>query len=167
MKRTLLLAILTSLTSLSALCVAEPGIVIKASELRSAPMLDASVSGKLAEKSRVDILSSKGGWMEVKTAEGKSGWVRLMNVEPVEGKGGSSGKGLAAFGNVARTGSTSTTAATGVKGISKEDLAGAKANFDEVAKLDRYRASTADGQQHARTAGLKAQSVEALPANTQ
>ena len=165
MKRLLAFA---ALAALSTITPAEPGTVTKASELRSAPALDASVKAKLADKTKVDIVSTKGGWIEVKTADGKSGWLRLMNVEPLEAKSAGGGlKGLATAGNIARTGSTGSTAATGVKGISKEDLAGARANFNEVAQLDRYRASPADGQQHARSVGLQAQHVDALPANGQ
>lgn len=160
---------LLSLVALGACCswaLAAPGTVTKASELRSAPALDASLKGKVAGQAKVDIVATKGGWVQVKTADGQTGWLRLLNVKPAEGKSAGSGlKGLAAAGNVARTGSTGSTAATGVKGISKEDLAGAKANFSEVAQLDRYRASPAEGQQHARSAGLKAQDVAALPAN--
>ena len=144
---------------------AAPGTVTKASELRSAPTLDAKVSGQVANQAKVDIRSSKGGWVEVETADGKSGWLRLMNVQPAGAKAsGSALKGLATAGNVARTGATGSTAATGVKGISKEDLAGAKANFAELNQLDRYRASPAEGQQYARSVGLKAQHVEPLPA---
>lgn len=159
---------LLSLVALGACCslaIAAPGTVTKPSELRSAPALDASSKGKLASQAKVEIVSTKGGWVQVKTADGSTGWLRLLDVKPAESKSAGSGlKGLTTAGNVARTGSTGSTAATGVKGISKEDLAGAKANFNEVAQLDRYRASPADGQKHAREAGLKAQDVPALPA---
>ena len=159
---------LLSLVALGACCslaLAAPGTVTKNSELRSAPAIDAGLKGTVASQARVDIVATKGGWVQVKTADGKTGWLRLMNVKPAEAKSsGGSLKGLALAGNVARTGSTGSTAATGVKGISKEDLAGAKPNFSEVGQLDRYRASPAEGQQHARSAGLKQQNVDALPA---
>jgi uncharacterized protein YgiM (DUF1202 family) len=156
------LALASGLASFPA--YAAPGTVTKASDLRSAPALDAKVSGKVANQAKVDIVSTKGGWVEVETADGTSGWLRLMNVQPTSAKGSGSGlKGLATAGNVARTGATGSTAATGVKGISKEDLAGAKANFAEVTQLDHYRASPAEGQQYARSVGLKAQHVEPLP----
>lgn len=157
---------LVALGTCCSLALAAPGTVTKNSELRSAPALDASLKGKVASQAKVDIVATKGGWVQVKTADGLTGWLRLLNVKPAESKSAGSGlKGLVTAGNVARTGSTGSTAATGVKGISKEDLAGAKANFTEVAQLDRYRASAAEGQQHARSAGLKAQDVPALPAN--
>lgn len=157
---------LIALAAVSTLCFAEPGTVIKASELRRSPAIDASVVSQVADKARVEIVSTQGGWVEVKTAEGKTGWLRLMNVEPLAAKStGGALKGLAAAGGVVRTGSTGSTAATGIKGISKEDLAGAKANFSELAKLERYRASPADGQQHAQSVGLKTQNVDVLPAH--
>lgn len=159
---------LLSLLALGACCslaLAEPGTVTKGGDLRSAPALDASLKGKVASQAKVDIVATKGGWIQVKTADGLTGWLRLLNVKPAESKSAGGGlKGLTTAGNVARTGSTGSTAATGVKGISKEDLAGAKANFNEVVQLDRYRASPAEGQQYAREVGLKAQDVPALPA---
>lgn len=165
MKHFLSLASLVALGAGCSLALAAPGTVTKNSDLRSGPALDASLKGKVASQAQVDIVATKGGWVQIKTADGATGWLRLMNVKPAEAKGsGGSLKGLALAGNVARTGSTGSTAATGVKGISKEDLAGAKPNFGEVSQLDRYRASPAEGQQHARTAGLKAQNVAALPA---
>jgi hypothetical protein len=145
--------------------LAAPGTVSRGGDLRSSPSLDSTVKGSVASQAKVEIVSTKGGWVEVKSADGTTGWLRLMNVEPVAGKASGGGlKGLATAGNVARTGSTGSTAATGVKGISKEDLSGAKANFAELGQLDRYRATGADGQQYARSVGLQAQSVELLPA---
>ena len=164
MKQLIPLALLT----VGSLACAAPGTVTRNTELRSAPAIDASVKGLLTGRTAVDIVSTKGGWVQVKTADGKSGWLRLLSVEPTDAKtAGGSLKGLVAAGNVARTGSTGSTAATGVKGISKEELAGAKPNFSEVAQLDRYRADPADGQQHARGASLKAQAVDLLPAGNQ
>ena len=159
------LFLLVALGTCCTLALAAPGTVIKTSELRSAPALDASVKGVVASQATVDIVATKGGWLQVKTPDGKTGWLRLLNVKPAETKASGGGmKSLALAGNVVRTGSTGSTAATGVKGISKEDLAGARPNFTEVGQLDRYRASPAEGQQHARGAGLKAQTVEPLPA---
>lgn len=162
MKRLLPAALAGLLVAGAAL--AAPGTVTQNSELRATPTLDGRSKGQIAAQSKVEILNTKGGWVEIKAADGKTGWVRLMAVEPAEAKAGGSGlKSLATVGNIARTGSTGTTAATGVKGISKEDLAAAQPNFGELAQLDRFRATPADGQQHARTAGLKPQDVEALP----
>lgn len=157
---TLFLGVLSMSAALAA-----PGTVVRASDLRNAPNLDATIKGSVAIQAKVDIVSTKGGWVEVRSADGTTGWLRLMNVEPAAAKSTASGlKGLATAGNVARTGSTGSTAATGVKGISKEELSGAKANFAELGQLDRYRATPADGQQHARSVGLQAQGVELLPA---
>jgi flagellar basal body rod protein FlgF len=165
MKHHVSLAFLLALGAGGSLALAAPGTVTKDSELRSSPAIDASPKGTVASQAKVDIVATKGGWVQIKTADGKTGWLRLMNVKPAEAKGsGGSLKGLALAGNVARTGSTGSTATTGVKGISKEDLAGAKPNFGELGQLDRYRASPAEGQQHARSAGLRAQDVAALPA---
>ena len=110
------LFLLVALGTCCTLALAAPGTVIKTSELRSAPALDASVKGVVASQATVDIVATKGGWLQVKTPDGKTGWLRLLNVKPAETKASGGGmKSLALAGNVVRTGSTGSTAATGAR----------------------------------------------------
>jgi uncharacterized protein YgiM (DUF1202 family) len=155
------------LLALSASALAASGIVSRPSELRSKPFSDAPVIATLAEQTEVTIVGSDGGWNEVKTKEGKSGWLRLLNLK-VKSSSESSGlslKGLDELGNVARTGSTASSATTGAKGISKEDLAAAVPNEAELKKLERQRVSAKDAQLYASQHKLKSREVE-LPAAT-
>ena len=154
-------ALVLSLSLLSLPALAAQGVVIRSSELRAKPFMDAAVITTLAEQTEVTLLTSDGGWNEVRTKEGKSGWMRLLNLKVKAGAESSTGslKGLGELGNVARTGTTGSSATTGAKGISKEDLASATPNEAELKKLDGYRASAKDAQHYATQNKLKAREV--------
>lgn len=156
-----LLVPLASLVPLPA--QAAPATVIKAGELRAKPFLDAPVSGNVAADAEVDTLGSEGAWTQVKTKDGKTGWLRMLNLRPKTAASGGALSGIGNLGNVARTGSTGATATTGAKGISKEDLAKAAPSEAEVKRLDGYRASADDAQRYARAQKLTARAVE-IPA---
>lgn len=143
--------------------LAAPGTIVKATGVHARPFLDAQVVTRVEAKAEVEILGSEGAWTQIRTRDGKTGWVRLLTVRPRAASGGSSLQGILTAGNVARTGATGSTATTGAKGISKEDLAKASPNFDEVQRLEGYRASGADGRQYAAGARLTAQRVDPLP----
>lgn len=162
----LLLALSVALSASATIAQAAQATVTRSSELRSKPFSDAPLITTLAEQSEVTILSADGGWNEVKTREGKTGWVRLLNLRTkAAGDSSSSLKGLGELGNVARTGTTGSSATTGAKGISKEDLASASPNEGEVRKLETYRATLKDAQHYASQNKLKARDV-AVPTDT-
>ena len=144
---------------------AAPGIVIKKSDVYAKPFIDAATVASVREKDEVEILGASGAWSQIRTNDGKTGWIRLLNVRPKAGSGGSSIKGLLTAGNVVRTGSTGSAATTGAKGISKEDLEKAQPNLEEAKRLEGFRASPDDGRQFAASAGLRAQRVDPLPGN--
>lgn len=151
---------------LSMAASAESGKILRATELRDKPFLEATKTGELAAQAKVEVLARDGGWMQVRSATGQTGWVRLLNVQPVsaEASSGSSSflGGLAKLGNVASTGSTGTTATTGAKGISQEDLANAQPSMTELAKLEGLPSSAANGRRHAANHKLRAKVSEPL-----
>jgi hypothetical protein len=151
--------------ALSTAVGAEPGKVLRACAIHEKPFLEATRTGDLAAQTDVEILARKGGWMQVRSATGQSGWVRLLNVQPVSTEASSGSSllgGLVKLGNVASTGSTGTTATTGAKGISQEDLAQAQPDMDELAKLEGLPSSAANGRRHAANYKLRAQVSEPL-----
>ncbi len=142
---------------------ADPATVIRQSTLHSKPFVDASRVTTLGINQQVDIIGAQGAWNQVRTGDGKTGWVRLLNLRPIAAKGGSNLKGLAQLGNVARTGSTGSAATTGAKGISKEELEAAEPDLAEVDRLESYRSSSAEARQYAASARLIARDVPPLP----
>src|SRR5690606_2336037 len=57
-----------------------PGTLIRAENLLAKAASDAAVVAPLAANSAVTILGREGGWYQVKTADGKTGWVRMLSV---------------------------------------------------------------------------------------
>lgn len=143
---------------------AASGTVINTTELRARPALDARLGERIDSKTQVEILDSRGAWTEVKTADGKRGWLRLMNIRPGEKKHWTEkvSASVGSVGAVARTASTSSTATTGVKGISKEDLQNATPDFEEVKLLDRFTVSAAEAKKFAGESKIKPQTLSVL-----
>lgn len=150
------------LAALSLPALAAPGTLTRASELKAKPFIDAATVAQLPEQSKVDILANEGGWSQVKSSQGQTGWVRLLNVRPDSAGGGNALSSLNTLGNVARTGSTGATATTGAKGISKDDLAQAAPNPQEVQRLARYASTPQDAEKHAQAQRLQKRKVAYL-----
>lgn len=130
------------LALLPALCFAEPATVIRATELRSAPATDAAVLAPLAENARVEALERKGGWTRVKAGGAAEGWVRMLTLRYGGGGGARQGdSGIVQLLNVARSGTSGTQVATGVRGLDAEQLANARPNAAELQKMQSHAAS--------------------------
>jgi hypothetical protein len=141
----------------------DAGFAVRKTELKAEPFSDAATVGVLAEKAQVRVLSRQGGWMKVES-QAASGWVRMLAIRMASSAQSASGdSGVGALFNVARTGSSGTAVATGVRGLDKELIQNAKPNPAELEKLSRFRAAKSDAESFAgEKPGLKAQSVDYL-----
>lgn len=154
-----------AVAALSAFAATESGTVLRASELKQRPFIDAAKVGDLAEKASVDILMRQGAWMQVKTQDGQTGWVKMFNVRTGNGEIKSGGGGLLSAISLFKTGSSGTTVTTGVKGLSEEDLKNAQPNPADLAKLDGYASSADDAARFAKAGKLSAKpDIAFLPA---
>ena len=144
----------------------DSGFAVRKTELKAEPFSDAATVGSLAEKAPVRVLVRQGGWMKV-DSQAASGWVRMLAIRMGGGGESASGdSGIKSLFNVARTGSSGTAVATGVRGLDKEQIQNAKPNPAELEKLSGFRAARSDAEHFAEgKPGLKAQSVEYLPAS--
>lgn len=133
--------------------------------MRAKPLGDAPVVATLKAGTTVTINARSGAWAQVRTADGSTGHVRLLNLRTGSGQKGDSGAG--ALASVFRTGSSGNTVATGVKGMSEEALAVAEPAPAEFARLDGFRAGEQQARSEAAAAGLRAQPVEWLAAPAQ
>lgn len=146
---------------LPALALAEPATVVRATDLRQSPATDAATLAPLAENAKVQTLERKGGWTRVKTEAGAEGWVRMLTLRYAGGGEAKSGdSGIVQLLNVARTGTSGTQVATGVRGLDAELLANARPNAAELDKLQRYAAPEEAAAQFAARGPLQAQRVE-------
>jgi hypothetical protein len=143
---------------------AESGKIIVASDLKSEPFVDAKTLANLPANTDVDVLKRQGGWMQVKPASNGQGWVKLTAVKL--GGAGSAAKGdsgMTALWNTAmqgRSGNTGVTVATGVRGLSPEDMKNAQPAPEQMKKLDGYAVSKSQAESAARSGKLSKQNVE-------
>lgn len=133
--------------SISAALASQPAQTVTATDLKAKPEPKASTVATLANGSALVVGERRGGWYAAETAQGK-GWVRLLHVRLAGG--GGPGKGstdaLIKLGSASRT---DTTVATGIRGLTADDLKQAKENPKELAKLDAYAISDSEARQFA------------------
>jgi uncharacterized protein YraI len=143
---------------------ADSGVALKGDVIRAEPFKDADSIGDLKKGESVQIMSKKGGWLQIKAAGGE-GWVRMLSVK--RGAGGGSNAageigGIAAM-STGRAGTGQITSATGVRGLSEEDLKAAKYDAAELARAEGNAVSAAVAGQFANAGKLVTQNVAFLP----
>lgn len=143
------------------LAQAQSATLIRDADLKQEPFTDSATISTLPGKTALTIITSQGGWTQVKDASGLTGWVRLLNVRPDTAGGSASGflSSLTTLGNVSRTGTTGVVATTGVKGISKELLDTAFPDASERKRLDQYRATTKNARAYAKSQKLQSREL--------
>lgn len=139
---------------------AEPGTALKADSLRAEPFADAKTTGTINKGDKVDIVTKKGAWLQIKTSK-TSGWVRLLSV-----KRGSASSSNAVGGAIdvatGRAGTGKVVSTTGIRGLSAEELTAAKFNESEMKKMESFATSAADAQTFANAGGLNAMNIKYL-----
>jgi hypothetical protein len=140
---------------------AETGYTLKPTEVKDKPFLDATTLTTLPEKTTVEILTRQGAWMQIKAAEVKQGWIRMLSVRlgsPDQKPQGGSLLSALSIGSRPRP-STNSTVTTGVRGFSEEDLANAKPNAAEVEKMKSFASTTEEATKIAESGKLAARAV--------
>lgn len=153
----------------SALAHAQPESVLvkRAAELREAPGETSRSVAPLAARTPVTRSGARqGAWIQVRTAEGASGWVHMFDVAPASSAaapsaGANALRGLSSFFN--KGGATTATSTVGIRGLGAEDLARAQPNMAAVAQADTLRMDADQARQFASAAALGSRPVEALP----
>ena len=142
----------------------ERGVALKADNIRSEPFQDAGAVGDLRKGDSVQIVSKKGGWLQIKAPAG-SGWVRMLSVKRGAGGGSSAAGelgGVAAM-STGRAGTGQITSATGVRGLSEEDLKAAKFDAAELARAEANAVSAQAANAFASGGHLAPQKIAFLP----
>ncbi|RMG50474.1 MAG: hypothetical protein D6717_13815 [Gammaproteobacteria bacterium] len=155
----LLLAFLPIQTALAG----DPATVRRDTPLYDRPAYGARKLALLRQGVRLDIRQRRGGWYHVHLPDsGHDGWVRMLSVRlgTADRKQGASG--ISALASFMRSGSQGTVVATGVRGLSEEDIRDAKPAPAEVRKMERHRASRDEALAFAREAGIEARPMDYL-----
>lgn len=159
MKKVMVLLLLSCIT-LPALADSI-GYTVRTTEIKAKPFSDAATLATLPEKASVSIVQRMGGWVRISTPKG-NGWVKMLNLRSSSARAGDSG--LQSLFNMGRTGSSGITVATGVRGLSSEDLQNAPPNPAEFAKLKNYAVDGKQANQFALSGKLKSQTLDFVAA---
>lgn len=135
---------------------------IRQVELKSEPFADATTVATVPEQTKVEILKRQGAWIQVKAAQ--TGWLRMLSVRSAGGEKKEGDTGISSLLNVARSGTSGTTVATGVRGLSEEDLKNAKPDPKELEKMLEHSVASEEARKFAGTVKLSSQSIEYLSA---
>ncbi len=177
MIRTLLRCCLLLVVFLVPAVASQDGVMVRSAAVYADARSTSPKVGNLSAGTRVALFSRKGGWQEI-FAEQQAviGWVRSYQVRPgkfeaaanVETSEDSRGflSGLAAFSRKASSffksdsGSTSSgTATIGVRGLSEAEIKSARADFEELEKMNRYASGSARMPAFTRGGRLEPQTV--------
>jgi hypothetical protein len=133
---------------------AQTATVTRPAELRPAPSAEGKAVQTLPAGAKVDVVKRVGGWYQVKS-QSAEGWVRMWLLRFSTPAGGFGKDSVAVLGS-GRSSSTYTTATTGVRGLSEEEIQNAKPNPAAVAALEQYAVAPDDARRFAKQASLKA-----------
>lgn len=151
----------------------EPAMTKRATDVRETPADNGRSLASLPAQTAVTRLGDRRGpWIQVRTESGQTGWLHLFDIGPAAGAakaqaGGDSG-GANVLRNVgglfSRGPATTATSASGVRGLSAQDIANAQPNPAAVGQMEALRQTEDDARAFAGAAALAAVAVEPLPA---
>ena len=135
---------------------------VRSTEIKKQPFSDAATVATLSANASVSILSRQGGWVRITSDKG-NGWVKMLSLRSNSTATRRGDSGLQSLFNVGRSGSGGITVATGVRGLSEEDLKNAQPNPRELEKLQNYAVNKTKAERFAREARLKSHRLDYLP----
>ena len=148
----------------------EAAVTKRATELRDSGAAGGRSLASLPAQTPVTRLPERQGpYVQVRTSAGATGWVHLFDLAPATGSAvadGSGGSGaLRGVTNlIGRGGNTSSTSASGIRGLTAQDIAGANPNPAAVGQMEAMRQSEKEARDFAARAPLRTANVDPLPA---
>lgn len=142
----------------------ETGQTLIGVDVKQEPFIDAASAGSLSASTPVEVIKRQGGWLQI-ASTATQGWVKMTAVKLTGGTTSDGDNGLGALLNVAksgRSGSTGVTVATGVRGLSPEDLRNASPNPQALKKLETFPKGKQEADAFAASGNLQSQKVTYL-----
>jgi hypothetical protein len=147
----------------------EAAVTRRAIELRDAPADSGRALASLPAQAAVTRTAErKGPWVQVRTADGATGWVHLFDIgpagAPAESGGGGGGGALrgvtSLFGG---TRATQTGGTAGIRGLEAQDIANANPNPAAVTQMEALRQGEGEARAFADRVALRPVAVDPLP----
>lgn len=156
----------------AALAQSDTVTVKREAQLRASPGDAAPALATLPVQTPLTRLPTRhGAWIEVRTAQGQTGWVHLFDVGTVPAaQGGNFATGalrgltsLFGGGNTLASNNRTATATIGIRGLGAEEIANAQPDLTAVTRMEALRMDAPQAQQFGTVAGLVPQSIAPLP----
>jgi hypothetical protein len=151
----------------------EPAMTKRAADLRETPADTGRSLASLPAQAAVTRLGErKGPWVQVRSESGQTGWMHLFDIGPAAGaakaqaggdSGGASNVLRSVGGLFSRGPGTTATSASGVRGLSAQDIANAQPNPAAVGQMEAMRQNEDEARAFAGAASLAPVAVEPLP----
>jgi hypothetical protein len=138
-----------------------PATVVRETELKANPSLDAQTLATLPVRTTVTIVDRREGWFAV-VREDTRGWVRLLHVSSQPpGTHGTIPPELERAAQIAtgRAGGGNIVVTSGTRGLTAEELRQADANLDELRRMEAQGADPAQAEAYASETGLMRRTV--------
>ncbi|MBC3873467.1 hypothetical protein [Undibacterium flavidum] len=138
--------------------------LVRPTELKAQAFSDAATLKVLPENLKIDVLSRKASWMEVK-AQGTLGWVKMLSLRfdnKVTSSGGIGDAAKSLF-DAAKTGGNSSVT-TGAKGFDKDKFINPTPNPEAFAKMKQFTTPKTDASNFAKQEKLNEQQQTYLKA---
>lgn len=135
---------------------ASKGTVVRATDVRQKPFLDAPSQGQLSAGSVVDIQQHNGAWLLVKSAT-VQGWVKLLNVRPKASyaQANPAASGASSLAGMLTSGIKGNSVTTGIKGLTSDSLENKEPNYNDIDRIHLFTIDAALAEQTAKAALLK------------
>jgi hypothetical protein len=151
-----------------------PGTVMRDTELKALPSLDAQTLTALPEGTRLTIVDRHQGWFEVvadelRVGDDARGWLRLLHVSSQPpGSHGPIPPELERAARIAtgREGGGNIAVTTGTRGLTEEELRQAEPNVAELRRLEARSVDASHAEAHAARHGLQRRAID-YPADPQ
>ena len=142
----------------------ESGHAERERDARAEPRHDAKVVWKVPKDATFELIQRQNAWAEI-SHSGQQGWVLFFFVRPGEARKQNVGKELGGvLGLATKRQGGQVTAVLGVRGITEEQLKGAKFNAEELRVLETHSVPLLAAGSFAKEAGLESRELDFLPA---
>lgn len=151
---------------------AEALLIKRNTELRETPgEASRSLAALPVQTPLTRMPARQGAWIQVRTANGTTGWVHMFDVgttaAPSTTSNAATGalRGISNFFNrgSAQANTSTATSTVGIRGLGAEDIANAQPNLAALSQLETLRMDANQARRFATDAALQVRAVEPLP----
>lgn len=136
---------------------------VVATTLNAAPASDAKVVATLAADTDLDVTTRSGGWYDVHTAQGQTGWLIMTAIKFARNAAGNTwGTNWYDLFESGRAGAGGATATLGVRGLNTGTIENATPAPAAVSAIEAYAVEPVKASAFAQALGLKAMKVDYL-----